>query len=420
MHQNGAMAQARGGNGSIFYGWFVVAAAFTVTLVGFGCAYTFSAFLAPLQAEFGASRGSVSLVFSLAGFLYFALGVLSGPLADRWGSRTMAVLGMLLTGAGLALASLAQTLTQVYLAYGLGVGLGVGLSYVPAVGAVQRWFVRRRGFASGIAVSGIGVGTLVMPPLAAALIAALGWRQAYLVLGVAAALLGAGMSLWIRNDPRDRGLAPDGAPVAQAARASGAAAGMSIRDAVRSRPFIGLYLGCLVSSFGLFVPFAHLVPYATDHGVPPASAVLLLGVIGIGSTAGRLLLGDLADRLGRQRSLLVMFAGMAASLCVWAASGGFAMLAVFALVYGIFYGGYVALLPALVMDAFGGRNVSGIIGILYTSIAFGTLIGPSATGFAFDASGSYTVAILVGAAADLLGAGIVAWGARTERARAAA
>ncbi len=175
------MTQARGGNGTIFYGWFVVAAAFTVTLVGFGCAYTFSAFLAPLQAEFGASRGSVSLVFSLAGFLYFALGVLSGPLADRWGSRTLAVLGMLLTGAGLALASVAQTLTQVYLAYGLGVGLGVGLSYVPAIGAVQRWFVRRRGFASGIAVSGIGVGTLVMPPLATALIAAFGWRHAYLV-----------------------------------------------------------------------------------------------------------------------------------------------------------------------------------------------------------------------------------------------
>ncbi|MES2936786.1 MAG: MFS transporter [Pseudomonadota bacterium] len=404
------MDQAHGGK-HIFYGWFVVAAAFTVTFVGFGSAYTFSAFVTPLQAEFGASRGSVSLVFSLAGFLYFGLGVLSGPLADRWGSRSMAVLGMLLTGAGLALASAAQTLVQVYIAYGLGVGLGVGLSYVPAVGAVQRWFVRRRGFASGIAVAGIGVGTLLMPPLAAALIVALGWRHAYLVLGVLAALLGAGMSLLIRNDPRERGLAPDGGP-AQAVHAAAVPAGMSIREAVRSRRFIGLYLGCLVSSFGLFVPFAHLVPYATDHGVPAARAVLLVGVIGIGSTAGRLLLGDVADRLGRGPSLLVMFAGMAASLVVWACSGGFAMLAVFALVYGIFYGGYVALLPALVMDNFGGRNVSGIIGILYTSIAFGTLIGPSATGYAFDASGSYTVAILLGAAADLLGAAIVGWSAR--------
>src|SRR6476646_12152892 len=87
-----------------FYGWFVVAAAFAVCFAGFGSAYSFSAFVESLQKEFAASRGSVSLVFSLAGFLYFGLGVVSGPLADRWGSRRLAVIGMILTGAGLALA----------------------------------------------------------------------------------------------------------------------------------------------------------------------------------------------------------------------------------------------------------------------------------------------------------------------------
>ena len=173
----------------IFYGWFVVAAAFAVTFVGFGCAYTFSAFVESLQRDFGASRGSVSLVFSLAGFLYFGLGIVSGPLADRFGSRRLAVAGMILTGLGLAAASVARSLTEVYAAYGLGVGLGVGCAYVPAIGAVQRWFVRRRGFASGLAVSGIGVGTLVMPPLASLLIETLGWRGAYLALGALAAVV---------------------------------------------------------------------------------------------------------------------------------------------------------------------------------------------------------------------------------------
>ncbi len=398
----------------IFYGWFVVAAAFAVTFVGFGCAYTFSAFVESLQKDFGASRGSVSLVFSLAGFLYFGLGIVSGPLADRWGSRRLAVIGMILTGLGLAIASTARSLEAVYAAYGLGVGLGVGCSYVPAVGAVQRWFARRRGFASGLAVSGIGVGTLVMPPLAAFLIAALGWREAYLVLGGLAVVVGGGLALMIEDDPRDRGLGPDGDALQSGAR-SMRPAGASVREAVRSRRFVGLYAACLICSFGLFVPFVHLVPYALDHGLPPSAAILLLSVIGIGSTAGRFFLGGLADWMGRRLAFLAMFVGMAFALLVWAFSTGFWPLAVFAFAYGVFYGGWVALLPALVMDYFGGRNISGIIGILYTSVAFGTLIGPSAAGFIFDVSHSYTVPILASVCANLIAAGIMAGTSRTAQ-----
>jgi MFS family permease len=391
----------------IFHGWLVVGAAFAVTFVGFGCAYTFSAFVESLQRDFGASRGSVSLVFSLAGFLYFGLGVISGPLADRFGSRRFAVAGMILTGLGLAAASAARSLVEVYAAYGLGVGLGVGCAYVPAIGAVQRWFVRRRGFASGIAVSGIGVGTLVMPPLASLLIETLGWRGAYLTLGALAAVVGGGLALLIENDPRDRGLGPDGDPPLSLAQPTGAQ-GASVREAIGSPRFISLYAACLICAFGVFVPFVHLVPYATDHGVAPGSAVLLLGVIGVGSTAGRFFLGGLADRMGRERSLLLMFAGMACALAVWVVSTGLWSLAGFAFVYGVFYGGWVAVLPAVVMDYFGGRNVSGLIGILYTSVAFGTLIGPSAAGFAFDLSHSYTVPILASAAVNIIAAVIVA------------
>src|SRR5882724_2032748 len=93
----------------LFPGWLVVAGAFAVTFVGFGSAYTFSAFVPSLQQEFAASRGSVSLVFALAGFLYFGLGIVSGPLADRWGSRRLAVVGMILTGIGLAIAGAARS-----------------------------------------------------------------------------------------------------------------------------------------------------------------------------------------------------------------------------------------------------------------------------------------------------------------------
>jgi OFA family oxalate/formate antiporter-like MFS transporter len=395
-----------GSGARVFYGWYVVAAAFAVTFVGFGCAYTFSAFMDSLQREFGASRGSVSLVFSLAGFLYFGLGAVTGPLADRWGARRLAVLGMILTGSGMAAAGLADSLIGVYVACGLGIGLGVGCSYVPAVGAVQRWFVKRRGFASGLAVSGIGAGTLVMPPLASGLINELGWRNAYIALGVLAIAVGASMALLIRNDPADCGLEPDGnaGPTNRPPHSTG----MSVLDAVRSRRFISLYAACLVCSLGVFVPFVHLVPYALDHGIPQSKAVLLLAMIGIGSTAGRFFLGSLADRMGRRATLIAMYVCMALTLAAWAFSTGVWTLGGFAFVYGVFYGGWVAVLPAVVADYFGGRNVSGIIGVLFTSAAFGTLVGPAATGFVFDATHSYTLPIIAGACANIIAACIVA------------
>jgi MFS family permease len=394
-------------NPRIFYGWFVVAGAFAVTFVGFGCAYTFSAFLPSLQHDFAASRGSISLVFSLAGFLYFALGMVSGPLADRFGPRRLAVIGMLLTGAGLAAASMARSLGEVYAAYGLGVGLGIGASYVPVLGAMQQWFVRQRGLASGLGVAGIGVGTLVMPPVASLLIEAVGWREAYLVLGIFAAIIGGGLAFLIENDPQDRGLNPDGDPLPAGARPAQLLTA-SLSEAMQSRRFVGLCAACLIGSFGVFVPFVHLVPYALDHGLPQSAAVLLLGAIGVGSTAGRFFLGGLADRLGRAFSLLLMVAGMVLAFAVWLVSTSLWPLAAFALLFGLFYGGWVALMPAVVADYFPGRNIGGVLGILSLSIAVGTLIGPSAAGFAYDFSHSYTVPILASAGSYVVAAAILA------------
>lgn len=392
----------------IFYGWVVVAAGFAVTCVGFGCVYAFSAFVEPLQHAFGAARGSVSVVFSLAGFLYFCLGGVSGPLADRFGSRRLAVLGMILIGLGLALASVAPNMTTVYAAYGLGVGLGVGCSYVPAMGAVQRWFSKHRGTASGIASSGIGVGTLLIPPIAEFLIGTVGWRDAYLALAALAITVGAGMALLLENDPAARGLGPDGGKALHNSGPAPAHDGSSIREAVTSRRFIGLYAACLACSFAAFVPFVHLAPYATDHGIARSSAVLLVSVIGIGSTAGRFFVGGLADRLGRPQALAATYMGMALSLIIWLSVTSFWPLALFALLFGCAYGAWVALLPAVVMDYFGGRNVSGLIGILYTSAGFGTLIGPSAAGFAFDLSHSYIWPIVAGIFANVVAAAIMA------------
>lgn len=391
--------------GTLFYGWIVVAAAFVVMMVGFGIAYCFAAFFDDLQREFAASRGDVSLVFSLAGFLYFALGAVSGSIADRLGPRRVITGGMLVIGIGLVLGSQAETLWQVYATYGLGVGIGVGLSYIPAIGTVQRWFVARRGFASGLAVTGIGVGTLVGPLLAVWLIGGLGWRGAYLVLAAVAVLAGGGAGLLIYHSPAVRGLRPDGgvaeapAPTARAAHAD--LAGLGFGEAVRSRPFRWLYISATLCSFGMFVPMVHLAPYAVDHGYSETAGVAMVSLIGVGSVLGRFLLGGVADRFGRRRAYVAMFAGMMVALLWWYVGTGMVALAAFAVLFGTFYGGFVALAPALASDYFGGRNISGIIGLLYSGVAIGTLLGPVLAGVAFDLMGSYTLPLLAAAALNI-------------------
>src|SRR5918912_1050804 len=187
-------------------GWGVVAGAFGVMFAAFGSVYCFSAFFTPLQEAFGASRAALSWIFSIAVFTYFLLGAASGPLADRVGPRGTTLTGIAVIAAGLVLASRAEALWQVTLAYGLGIGIGVGFAYVPAIGAVQRWFVRQRGFASGIAVAGIGVGTLVTPKVAELFIQSLGWRGAFVTLGFLALAIGGLSALLIDGPPQRRGL----------------------------------------------------------------------------------------------------------------------------------------------------------------------------------------------------------------------
>jgi len=378
-----------------FAGWRVVAGAFLCMFVGYAVAYSFAAFFAPLEAEFGAKRGETALVFSIAAFLYFLLGFPGGLIADRLGPRPVVIGGLLLVALGSALAAQATSLWQVYLGYGLGVGVGVGLSYVPSVAAVQRWFVRRRGTASGIAVSGIGVGTLVGAPFAHELIARVGWRDTYMALTVLTVIGAMVAGILIRPGPERYGQTPDGDPPGAA---PAPLSGFSVGEAVRSGPFWAIYVSAMLMSFGLFAPFVHLVPYARDVGLGEGFGVLLIVLLGVGSTVGRFMFASITNLLGRRLSFAAMYLGAGLMLVMWSQSSSAWALVTFALVFGAFYGGFVAIAPSLAADFFGFRALGAVIGLLYSGVAFGALLGSPVMGYAYDFVGSYTGAILAGAA----------------------
>jgi len=190
-----------------------------------------------------------------------------------------------------------------------------------------------------------------MPLIAAPLISWLGWRDTWSVFAVLMIVGGGSAALLLDRGPERHGWLPDGGVAdPTAAHEKAVVTGWSIKDAIRSRPFCLLYVGLVFASVGAFVPFVHLVPYAEDHGISHTSAVTIFGMLGIGSTGGRFAVGGLADRIGRGRSLALMFFGLAATLLWWLVATSVWQLTIFALIFGSCQGGFVALYPALTVD----------------------------------------------------------------------
>src|SRR5579862_8369957 len=181
--------------------WKMVAAAFVGLFAVYGVAYSFGAFFNPMAAEFGARRGATSAVFSITVLVWCVLGPLTGHLSDRFGPRIVVATGAVGMGVGLALTSMIDRLWVGYITYGVGVGVGVACAYVPMVAVVGGWFLRRRNTALGIAVAGIGFGTIFGAPIAAALIAHLGWRATYVVFAIASAAILIGCAFIVERPP---------------------------------------------------------------------------------------------------------------------------------------------------------------------------------------------------------------------------
>ncbi|GGC56560.1 MFS transporter [Chelatococcus reniformis] len=328
-------------------------------------------------------------------------------LADKHGARPVIMAGVALLVAGLLVVARAESLSAVYLGFGIVFGAGVGFSYVPAIGAVQRWFVLKRGLASGIAATGPALGSLVHPKIAEALIEDLGWRGAYLTLALATGAIGLVAACFVDNSPEKRGFLPDGGDAGLSRASHAELPGWTIRNALLSRPFFVLYVATVLICLGLFVPFVHLANSAQDIGFDRSAALTLVSLIGVGSIVGRFFIGSIADRMGRKRGQAIMFSGIGVMLIWWIFANSFYELSFFALMFGAFFGGYIALSASLLVDYFGPRNSSAIIGLSYTGAGIGSLLGPPLAGYAFDTTGSYTLPIVVAALCALTASGLL-------------
>ncbi len=412
----------------VFYGWIIVGLAFVSTGVWSSMRTTFSVLYVALLEEFRWSRAGGAGVQSLAFVVYTVTAPAVGALIDRFGPRRVILPGIVLLSAGLCLSARLQSLAQFYVFYGVIGALGVtAVSIVAYSALLAHWFERRRGTASGIAVSGMGLVTFILVPLTQHVIDAAGWRTAFLVLGVLVFLLLFPVSaIFLRHKPQDMGLLPDGG-----ALLAGQKTGLRIIDdgwaktdwtlARASRE--GRFWALLTFSFLVIVPVymlvIHVAQFLVDCGFTRLTAAMLIGLVGVVASGFRILWGSLSDAVGREKTFTAgAWCLAAAALCLFLLRDAHAPLPayLFVLFFGAGWGVTAPTFMSVSADLFQGRNFGLIYGVTEAVIGLGSAIGPWLAGLIFDWNGSYRLAFLVAAGLSVLSSGIV-WLAAPRKVR---
>jgi MFS family permease len=387
------------------YGWVVVAAGGLIGCVSMGTLFSLAVFLQPISVDTGWSRTGISTAITID---FLAMGVAAfgwGALSDRYGTRAVALLGSVLQGAGLVLASQAKTLAEFQLLYGIIVGVAAGSFYAPLMAVVTKWFEKNRSLAVSLVSAGMGMAPLTVAPFARWLITNYEWRPAMLVIGITAWILLLPASLLIRPAPL-----AEAAPVRGVATPFAAAAGeiaMTARQAFRTPQFAALafaHFACCAAHSG---PIFHMVTYAIGCGIPAMAAVSVYGVAGLSGLGGRLLLGVMADRLGAKPVLVAGLMVQALAAGTYLFVGQLGEFYALSIVFGIAYGGVMPLYAILARDYFGARIMGTTFGAISMTASLGMAIGPWAGGFVYDSYASYDW-LYVGSFAIGLAAGAVA------------
>jgi MFS family permease len=371
-----------------YYGWRVVLAACLGVMAGFGSlfVYTFTVFVKPLSAQFGWNRESVSLGFGLAAVTLGVVSPLLGRWIDRFGPRRIILPCM--TVYCVAILSLAFLRSQLWQFYVTCIVLGLvgnGAAHLAYSRSISTWFQKRLGTALAFVMVGAGLGALILPVVAQAIISRSGWRAAYFSLGCLALLLGLPLS-W--RYIFERG---ETAPVSHS--------GQTWQQGLRSHAFWIIVAILFVSSISMNGAITQVSALLTDRGITPSYAALCVSIIGGSSVLGRLGAGWLLDRFFGARVALVVNLITAAGVFLLAHASSFPAGVLAAALIGIGAGGEAAITPYLLTRYFGLRSFSTLYGLTWTFYAAAGAIGPVILGRAFDLTGSYTSLLVVLAAA---------------------
>ena len=352
-----------------FYGWVVVAVTFVTMAIGVNARTAFSLFFPPIISEFGWERGVTAGAFSFGFVVSGVVSPLIGRLMDRAGPRAVMELGVVLMAGGLLLAPLTSVPWHLYVTIGVMVGAGsVCLGYSGQSLFLPNWFIRKRGFAIGIAFAGVGIGSVTLLPWVQHMIEQTGWRTACTAMGLLVLIALAPINLLLHKRPEDIGLQPDGDP----APAAGAARPVSnvvdhvwvntdwtLRRAVATARFWWIALGYFCGLYIWYAVQVHQTKFLLDVGFSPGVAVWALGLVSLLGIPGQIVLGHVSDRIGREWVWAISCAGFVvcfAALIALKFQASLWLVYLMVFTQGALGYGLTSIMGAVVFEIFQGRH----------------------------------------------------------------
>jgi len=402
--------EKKGVRSRIHYGWYVLAACFAILFFNSGARYSFGVMFKPMIAEFGWSRGAISFAFFLNSTLWALSLVFVGRVYDRFGPRWVIIVGTLFISAGYALISLIQSLWQFYMCYGVLVAIGMGGTAVPLIAALMsRWFVKWRGLAISLALSGNCLGQFALVPLFTLFAVQYGWRVSYLAIGLIMFAVNIMMALFVvKGNPDDLGTEPYGSPGEEKVEGAGVIStlervrDLGLREAMRTYSFWLFLTAMFVCGSGDFLVITHLIPYVTDHGLSPTTGGNMLAWFGLMALGGVLVAGPASDLIGNKIPLAVTFLLRFLSFLLILNYQSVASFYIFSLTFGFTYLITGTLIPTTLGRLYGFLHIGLLSGFVTTVHHLGGGFWAYMGGFIFDRTGSYQLAFILSALMALI------------------
>lgn len=388
-------------------GWWVAFAGMGLNLA-LGVLYAWSIFgkyftEAVDRGGFGWTKTEASIPYTVAISCFALMMVPAGRLQDKIGPRMVASMGAVLTAAGLIFTSFASpsNMLPAIVGFGLMAGMGFGLGYSAATPAAVKWFSsEKKGLITGIVVSGFGLAPVYIAPFSRFLLATYGISKAFQILGVTFAVFAVFIAQFIVNPA-----VPKANSVQNGKPGSNHRVDFTWREMLRTPTFYLLWFEYACAATAGLMIIGHLAKIVSvQSGNVIQTGFLFVVLLAVFNAAGRIIAGIVSDRIGRIRTIMMVFLSQAAIMFFFSKFSTIGTFFLGSAVVGFSYGACLSLFPSATADFWGTKNLGLNYGIMFTAWGVGGVFGPLMAGKIADLTGSYSLAYLISSALMIIGA----------------